>query len=255
MRLVPFIRRVLLALLTLNAAVRSADAQALRCSAILPGETVSRVAMRMTGSAEYRHQPWFQVVVPDTGTLIAKSSYDDVQAGWRACLMSAHGASRHPTPSPSAAAFFGVPIRWLNGANLELLLLADLGVALVLFWIAVDKYSSQRQRTVRTMTEYAEQFLREFKRPLIDPVLNVAPVRSRVQVSPVGSRLEICLAPADGKRYPNLSDHKDNVTYDVGRIVRSLHNPSFLCLQMYAKGAWVVIPFQFHGNANKEGPS
>jgi hypothetical protein len=24
---------------------------------------------------------------------------------------------------------------------------------------------------------------------------------------------------------------------------------------MYAKGAWVVIPFQFHGNANKEGPS
>jgi hypothetical protein len=130
MRLVPFLRTVLLALLALNAAVRSADAQALRCSAILPGETVSRVAMRMTGSAEYRHQPWFQVVVPDTGTLIAKSSYDDVQAGWRACLMSARGASRHPTPSPSAAAFFGVPIRWLNGANLELLLLADLGVVL-----------------------------------------------------------------------------------------------------------------------------
>jgi hypothetical protein len=210
--------------------------------------------MRMTGSAEHRHQPWFQVVVPDTGRLIAKSSYDDVQAGWRACLMSAHGASRHPTQRPAAVAFFGAPYRLLNGMNPQLLLLADV-VAVVLFWITADRYFSQRQRTVRTMTEYAEQFLREFKRPLIDPVLNVAPVRSRVQVSPAGGRLEIRLAPAGGKRYPNLSDHKDNVAYDVGRIVRSLHNPSFLCLQIYAKGSWVVIPFQFHGNANKEGPS
>ena len=143
----------------------------------------------------------------------------------------------------------------MNGVNLDLFVWCVFGVAAVLFWITADSYFSQRQRTVRAMTEYGEQFLREFKSPLIDPVLNVAPIRSRVRVSPDDGRLEICLAPAGGSRYPNLSDHKENVAYDVGRIVRSLRNPSFVCRPMYAKGAWVVVPFQFHGSPNKEGTS
>ena len=254
MSLLPFLGGVLLSLQTFAAAAPSADAR-FRCSTILPGETVSRVAMRMTGSAEHRHRSWFQVVVPATGRLIAKSSYDEVQAGWRACLAPAHRASRHPTASTSAVALFGTPSRLLNGMSLELFLLCDLGVAVVLFWIAADRYSSRRQRAVRTMMEYGKQFLSEFKRPLIDPVLNVAPIRSNVRVSPDRGRLEIRLAPADGRRYPNLSDHKDNVAYDVGRIVGSLHNPAFVCRAMYAKGAWVVVPFQFHDNQNKEGLS
>ncbi len=143
----------------------------------------------------------------------------------------------------------------MNGVSPDLFVWCAFGVAAVLFWITADSYFSQRQRTVRAMTEYGEQFLREFKSPLIDPVLNVAPIRSRVRVSADDGRLEICLAPAGGSRYPNLSDHKENVAYDVGRIVRSLRNPSFVCRPMHAKGAWVVVPFQFHGSPNKEGAS
>ena len=99
----------------------------------------------------------------------------------------------------------------MNGVNLDLFVWCVFGVATVVFSITADRYLSQRQRTVRAMTEYGEHFLREFKRPLIDPVLNVASIRSRLRVSPDGDRLEICLAPAGGRRYPNLSDHKENV--------------------------------------------
>lgn len=254
-----FVRRALLMLLTLSAAVRFAEAQSLACSTILPGETVSRVAMRMTGFMAHRHQSWFHVVVPETGRIVAKSRYDDVQAGWRACVVQARPAGRYSVPKTSAVAHLeALPdrvVRLTNGVNLDPFVWCVFGVAAVLFWITANRYFSQRERTIGAMTAYVEQFLCEFNRPLIDPVLNAAPVRSRVRVSPDGGRLEIRLAPAGGRRYPNLSDHKENVAYDVGRIVRSLRNPSFVCGPVYAQGAWVVVPFHFHGSPNKEGTS
>jgi hypothetical protein len=112
-----------------------------------------------------------------------------------------------------------------------------LAVAAMLLWITADSYLSQRERAVQVMTAYGEQFMREFTRPLVDPTLHVTPIQSRIRVSPDGGCLEIYLAP------------------DVGRIVGSLRNPSFVCRPIYAKGKWVVVPFQFHNTMNKEGIS
>jgi hypothetical protein len=201
--------------------------------------------MRMTGSTAHRHQSWFQVVVPETGHMVAKSGYDYVQAGWRACVVPLRPASRSTVPKTSAV------VRLRNG----LVVWGGLAVAAMLLWITADSYLSQRERAVQVMTAYGEQFMREFTRPLVDPTLHVTPIQSRIRVSPDGGCLEIYLAPAGGRRYPNLSDHKENVVYDVGRIVGSLRNPSFVCRPIYAKGKWVVVPFQFHNTMNKEGIS
>ena len=53
------------------------------------------------------------------------------------------------------------------------------------------------------------------------------------------------LAPGEGRRYPNLSDHRKNVEYDVGRIVRLLADDSFVRDPLYAHAEWVVVPFRF----------
>jgi hypothetical protein len=44
------------------------------------------------------------------------------------------------------------------------------------------------------------------------------PVRSRLRCGARLGRFDILLAPGEGRRYPNLSDHKKNVEYDVARV-------------------------------------
>jgi hypothetical protein len=53
------------------------------------------------------------------------------------------------------------------------------------------------------------------------------------------------LAPDAGLRYPNLTDHKSNVMYDVVRIQRALSEHAFVSSRPYARGRWVVVPFRF----------
>jgi hypothetical protein len=57
--------------------------------------------------------------------------------------------------------------------------------------------------------------------------------------------LEILLAPGDGRRYPNLADHKANFAYDVFRVLQLLRDQPFACAPPYAHGGWVVVPFHF----------
>ena len=42
------------------------------------------------------------------------------------------------------------------------------------------------------------------------------------------SRLDILLAPGAGRRYPNLSDHRSNVEYDVQRVLTLLKDEPFV---------------------------
>src|SRR5262249_4152286 len=86
--------------------------------------------------------------------------------------------------------------------------------------------------------------VREFERPLLQHAAEPA-IRSRLRVRPYRARLEICLAPGTGHRYPNLSDHRKNVEYDVHRVVSALADESFVCGRLRMREGWVVVPFRF----------
>ena len=107
-----------------------------------------------------------------------------------------------------------------------------------------------RLATAPTMTKAGirprppRRFVSEFERPLIQQPAE-RPVRSRLRLSPARAKLEILLAPGQGRRYPNLSDHRKNVEYDVVRILRLLADDSFVSGPLYTQAGWVVVPFRF----------
>ena len=61
------------------------------------------------------------------------------------------------------------------------------------------------------------------------------------------------LAPAGRRRYPNLSDHRSNVTYDAERIVRLLKEERFVGGQLRGDGKWVVIACDFKIRPEQKG--
>jgi hypothetical protein len=103
------------------------------------------------------------------------------------------------------------------------------------------------------MQHYARRFIDEFERPLVryDPADR--PVRSRLRCRAGRRRLDILLAPGDGRSYPNLSDHKQNLEYDVSRIMHVLGDDSFVCGPLYRQEDWVVVPFRFTAAAKPPG--
>ena len=94
------------------------------------------------------------------------------------------------------------------------------------------------------MRHFAYRFVREFERPLIQRPTE-PPLRSQLRLSPARARLKILLAPGQGRRYPNLLDHKKNVEYDVVRVLQSLADDSFVPDSLYSQGGWVVVSLRF----------
>jgi hypothetical protein len=80
-----------------------------------------------------------------------------------------------------------------------------------------------------------------------------SPLRTRLRLLPGRRRVEILLAPVDGRHYPNLSDHRKNVEYDVERVVAVLGDKRFVCGELAAYGRWVIIPFRLESGSMKEG--
>ena len=70
-------------------------------------------------------------------------------------------------------------------------------------------------------------------------------MRSRLRTGARRGRFDILLAPGKGRRYPNLSDHRQNVEYDVARVMQVLADDSFVSGPLYTHAEWVVVPFQF----------
>jgi hypothetical protein len=132
---------------------------------------------------------------------------------------------------------------------------------LFLVWLAcraIDEYCLQRDATLEGMRRFAQAFIREFERPLRQsPFLDV-PMRTCIRASPERGRLKVFLAPNAGRRYPNLSDHKTNVMYDVARVLGALDEHPFVCEAIFSSGDWVVIRFQLQrpdgGGAMHEMP-
>ena len=118
-------------------------------------------------------------------------------------------------------------------------------------WRVLDDVLDRRRRASFVMRHFADRFVREFERPLIQQHAAEHPVRVRFRSRRFGRRIDILLAPGTSRRYPNLSDHKQNVEYDVTRVLQVLADESIVHGPLHAHAEWVVVPFHF----KKVGPT
>jgi hypothetical protein len=249
------------------AAPSAAFPQSFDCHPIRGRESATQVARRLTGDSRSTYQPWFQIM--DTASrFVPKSQYDRIRPGWRACTAKATvESSAQPAVQPTVqretidATDVGVaPQQSSTAGLLHVIEGIDLrwawfGAAVILpfvGWKAVDGYVGRRNAVTIVMRHFAHRFVREFERPLIQQQTE-RPVRSRLRLSPTRARLDILLAPGEGRRYPNLSDHKKNVEYDVVRIHRLLADESFVRDPLYTRAGWVVVPFRFKAGRKNAG--
>ena len=243
--------RALPFVLSVTTAVASASAQTVACYPVRPGDTAARLARQLTGNEDNRYQPWFQIVEPLSDTVISKRNYGRIQAGWHVCV--ATGRRRgfslppvyHAAPTSAALASPGlVPqppaIDWHLLGWAVLLVMTCTGA---FTWVSTRRYLERRRLLVAFMTAFGQRFVNEFERPLFRNRPADAVISSRLRFVPRRRRLEILLAPAAGRRYPNLVDHRMNVEYDVERIVTILDDGRFVDAPLYSEGGWVVIPF------------
>jgi|SRR5262245_258644 len=252
-------RRSLLLLLIFSPVSEYAFAQRLACFPIRAGETAASVATRVTADPRNRHAAWFQIVDPASARVIPKGRYDRIHAGWRACIVAAPAG---PVPSyrhnlRGILARLAVPVApvlaMLNRVDSTYLLWGLLMVVIALTSRSIDDYVSNRQATLRLMKNFGERFVQEFDRPLVRERPSDRVIDSQLRFSPHRARVDVLLAPRNGRPYPNLADHRKNVEYDVSRVMQTMNNPRFVHGPLYAKGRWVVVPFQLTANSEQSG--
>jgi len=231
----------------------------------------------MTGDASNRYQPWFDIVNL-SGRSVPKSQYDRVRSGWRACVLEktvegrpleAHQvvterAARQvepPAGPPSANAprtiqdVFQpslVALRARLNVDPAHIWLGAATVVPALGFLILGGYVRRRRASRIFMTQFGYLFVSEFERPLLQDPAEPA-VRTQLRISPYRGRLEICLAPGNGRRYPNLSDHRKNVEYDVDRVLSALADESFVRGRLRMREGWVVVPFRFSARLKQRG--
>lgn len=226
------------------------------CHAVHRGDTASAIARRLTGRAQNRHEPWFQIYDPGAARFIPKRAYERIQPGWQACIaQQAPAYAPEAAPTHVARSLHGQPAGPL--AVLTLMgvqgwwWLAFLCAGATLMWTLAQNHGSRRQATVRALEQFGRTFVREFERPLMQQRSGASPVQAKLHI-PHGRRLEIHLAPSAGYRYPNLSDHRQNVEYDIQRVVAVVSDLRFTSGEPVARGRWVIIPFHFDAGVDKE---
>ena len=262
--------------LTLAAAPSAAYAESFVCYPLQRGDTASRLAKRITGDASNKYQPWFDIVDLSARS-VPKSQYDRVRSGWRACVLEqrlrrpleaghavtdvATGQSGSVASPPSTTTVRTIP-NVLQQSSITLPSILDVNPAHV--WLAaamvvpslgfliLGGYVHRRNDARVFMTQFAYLFVREFERPLLQEAAEPA-MRAQLRISPYRGRLEICLAPGRGRRYPNLSDHRKNLEYDVDRVVAALADESFVRGRLRMRDGWVVVPFRFSARLKQRG--
>ena len=279
-----------LIVLMLEALPTDAFAQSPVCHAIRRGESAAQAARRTTGNGRNAYQAWFQIMNASS-RFVPKSQYDRIHAGWRACVVPAiwnlpsnenHGEEREaanvskapngsgvaklvaaPTalasadagdgpgdgPQPAAADVF----RRLGGVDVTMLWLCAVVDVLSLGWWIVDGYLARRKAASTVVRYFVDRFVHEFERPLVRYDVEERPVRSRLRCGARLRRFDILLAPGEGRHYPNLSDHKKNVEYDVARVMHVLGDDSFVSGALYTQAGWIVVPFQFTAGPKRSG--
>jgi hypothetical protein len=225
------------------------------CYTVQSGDTASRMALRLTGDVNNLREAWFQILDPVAARFISKTDYQRIQPGWQACVQQE--AVYVPRPIERQAISAAGMVDGLGWWWLTFLCAGSM-----LTWIVAQNYADRRKATVRALEYYGTAFLREFERPLLQASARAAVgamksesrihstgrsdvVRSQLSLLPQRARVDILVAPADGHRYPNLSDHRRNLEYDVQRVMERLGDRRFVCGELVARGPWVVIPFRF----------
>lgn len=227
-----------------------AFAQGLTCVAIRPGDTAVRLAERLTGDAARWHEPWFHIVDTAASRSIAKREYARILPGWRACVQ------RPGRITAGEAPFVAVQQAWSSRAWVQRLAIVDARVwwavilvsALVFVW-GTAGYERDRRTMVNIMAVFGEQFIREFERPLRRPGSDGRALNTKLHFKPGLRRLDILLAPNDGRTYPNLTDHRNNLEYDVGRVMRLLNDERFVEERLLGRGRWVIVRCRFTTDA------
>src|SRR4029079_11401949 len=81
-------RRVLtgILLLVVCAAAPGARAQDFVCWPIVPGDTASSLALRLTGEADRAYSDIFQIRDPSRRMFVPKSQYRRLRTDWQACV-------------------------------------------------------------------------------------------------------------------------------------------------------------------------
>ena len=108
---------------------------------------------------------------------------------------------------------------------------------------SADHYFRDREQILAAMQRFSQKFVREFERPLVGADVSARPIQSRLRFAPQTARLDILIAPGAGRRYPNLTDHRNNVEYDLRRVLNLLGDEPFVNGRPYMDGRWVVLPF------------
>lgn len=248
--------------LTLVSGVQPTLASRFICFVIQPGDTAAHLALRLTGDIAHRREPWFQIVDPRTSRYIPKAEYGRILPGWHVCvaqeripselLPRALGSQAARPAQPMRAARFVQPfasvgiteVSWGAGV---------FALVTVAAWRLAARSSADRRTLVNAMTLFGERFIREFERPLLLPGSDARALESRLRCKPRQRRLDILLAPRDGHTYPNLSDHRANVEYDVGRVVHRLKDKRFVSEQLSVQGRWVIVRCRFGINPEPGG--
>ena len=279
-----------LIVLMLEALPTDAFAQSPVCHAIRRGESAAQAARRMTGNGRNAYQAWFQIMNASS-RFVPKSQYDRIHAGWRACVVPAirsRSSNANHVEEPEAANAYDVPsgsgvpkvraaptalaiadtgdgagdrsqpeasdvFRRLGGVDLTMLWLCAAVVVLWFGWWIVDDYLARRKTASIVVQYFVYRFVDEFERPLVRYDVEERPVRSRLRCGARLRRFDILLAPGEGRRYPNLSDHKKNVEYDVARVMHVLGDDSFVSGALYTQAGWIVVPFQFTAGPKQAG--
>jgi hypothetical protein len=265
----------------------AAFAQSPVCHTIRRGESAEQAARRVTGNSQNAYREWFQLMNPSL-KFVPKSQYNRIRPGWQACVVrpaiqrlssnanhleapdashvsEAANGSRVPEPlavpaarasaddGPQPAAFD--IIGRLEGIDLRMLWLGAAVLVSWFVWRIVDAYVTRRRTAAIVVQSFAHRFVDEFERPLVRYDVAERPMRSDLRFGARRGRFDILLAPGEGRRYPNLSDHKKNVEYDVARVMRVLADDSFVSRAPYTRSGWIVLPFQFTAEPRQSGVS
>jgi hypothetical protein len=260
------------------------------CHAIRRGESAAEAARRTTGNARNAYRAWFQIMNASS-RFVPKSQYDRIHAGWRACVVPAirsRSSNANHVEESEAADVFEAPkgsgvrkvvaaptllasadagdgagdrpqpadsdvFRRLGGVDLTMLWLCAAIVVSWLGWLIVDDYLARRETASIVVRYFVDRFVDEFERPLVRYDVWERPVRSRLRSGVRLGRFDILLAPGEGRRYPNLSDHRKNVEYDVARVMHVLGDDSFVSGALYTQAGWIVVPLQFTAGPKQSG--
>ena len=258
--------RIGLVTLVLTTTPLDVAAQPFVCNSVKRGDTASTVARRFTGRADSHHQPWFRIVDRAKSRMVPKSAYNRILTGWQVCIPATRvtrqvsesrptgttGQSDARAPLVTSQAIPAQRLIPRAGASddsaLELAFMflapALFGGVIGLGWYRVERFLTGRRSLKREVQDFGIRFVNDFERPLVIDGFVSRPIRARLRWVWHRRRLDILLAPAAGRRYPNLDDHRRNVEYDVDRIAYRLRHRPFVRRPLRGEGPWVVVPFQ-----------